>query len=73
MYTRGYSHVRGISTLNFGPFSTKLGRTVRAIKKMTPSLDIAPSLGGGPNGKVVALGILVICPAEKNRDYHTKN
>ena len=29
----GHSHVRGISTLNFGPFSTKLGGTVRAIKK----------------------------------------
>ena len=29
----GDSHVRGISTLNFGPISTKLGGTVRAIKK----------------------------------------
>ena len=29
----GHSHVRGISTLNFGPISTKLGGTVRAIKK----------------------------------------
>ena len=29
----GHSHVRGISTLNFGPFSTKLSGTVRTIKK----------------------------------------
>ena len=29
----GHSHVRGISTLNFGPISTKLGGTVQAIKK----------------------------------------
>ena len=27
----GHSHFRGISTLNFGPFSTKLDGTVRAI------------------------------------------
>ena len=31
----GHSHDRGISTLNFGPFSTKLGGIVRAIKKIT--------------------------------------
>ena len=29
----GLCHDRGIGTLNFGPFSTKLGGTVRAIKK----------------------------------------
>ena len=29
----GLCHDRGISTLNFGPISTKLGGTVRAIKK----------------------------------------
>ena len=29
----GHSHVRGAPTLNFGPISTKLGGTVRAIKK----------------------------------------
>ena len=28
---------------------------------------------GGPNGKVVAPGILVICPVYKNRDFHTEN
>ena len=28
---------------------------------------------GGPKGKVVAPSILVICPVDKNRDYHTKN
>ena len=27
----------------------------------------------GPNGKVVALGILVICPVDKNHDSKTKN
>ena len=40
----GHSHVRGISTLNFGPISTKLGGTVRAIKKMTQK-DNGPSPG----------------------------
>ena len=30
-----HSHIRGISTPNFGPISTKLGGTVWAIKKMT--------------------------------------
>ena len=29
--------------------------------------------GGGSDGKVVAPGILVICPSDKNRDDHTKN
>ena len=29
----GHSHVRGATTLNFGPISTKLGGIVRAIKK----------------------------------------
>ena len=29
----GHSHVRGATTLNFGPISTKLGGTVRTIKK----------------------------------------
>ena len=40
----GHSHVRGISTLDFGPISTKLGGTVRAIKKMTQK-DNGPDLG----------------------------
>ena len=40
----GHSHVRGISTLNFGPFSTKLGGTVGIIKKMTQN-DNGPGLG----------------------------
>ena len=31
----GLCHDRGISTLNFCQFSTKVGGTVRAIKKMT--------------------------------------
>ena len=31
----GLCHDRGVPTLNFGPISTKLGGTVRAIKKMT--------------------------------------
>ena len=29
----GHSHFRGATTLNFGPISTKLGGTVRVIKK----------------------------------------
>ena len=40
----GLCHNRGISTLNFGPFSTKLGGTVRAIKKMTQK-DNGPGPG----------------------------
>ena len=40
----GLCHDRGISTLNFGPISTKLGGTVRAIKKMTQN-DNGPGLG----------------------------
>ena len=40
----GLCHFRGISTLNFGPFSTKLGGTVRAIKKMTQN-DNGPGPG----------------------------
>ena len=40
----GLCHERGISTLNFGPFSTKLGGNVRAIKKMTPN-DNGPGPG----------------------------
>ena len=31
----GLCHDRSISTLKFGPISTKLGGTVQAIKKMT--------------------------------------
>ena len=31
----GHSPITSINTLNFGLFSTKLGGTVRAIKKMT--------------------------------------
>ena len=31
----GHSHFRGATTLNFGPISTKLGGTVRVIRKMT--------------------------------------
>ena len=40
----GLCHDRGISTLNFGPISTKLGGTVRAIKKMTQK-DNGPGPG----------------------------
>ena len=40
----GHSHLRGIGTLNFGPISTKLGGTVRAIKKMTQK-DNGPGPG----------------------------
>jgi len=40
----GHSHVRGIPTLNFGPISTRLGGTVRTIKKMTKK-DNGPGHG----------------------------
>ena len=40
----GLWHDRGATTLNFGPISTKLGGTVRAIKKMTQK-DNGPCLG----------------------------
>ena len=40
----GHSHFRGISTLNFGLFSTKLGGTLWAIKKMTKN-DNGPEPG----------------------------
>ena len=39
----GDSHDRDISTLNLGPFSTKLVGTVRAIQKMTQNDN-----GSGP-------------------------
>ena len=38
----GLCHDRGATTLNFSPISTKLGGTVRAIKKMTQN-DKGPS------------------------------
>ena len=37
----GLCHFRGICTLNFGPFSTKLAGTVRAIKKW-PRMTMNP-------------------------------
>ena len=40
----GHSHVRGATTLSFGPISTKLGGIVRAIKKMTQK-DNGPGPG----------------------------
>ena len=40
----GLCHDRGVPTLNLGPISTKLGETVRAIKKMTQK-DNGPSPG----------------------------
>ena len=40
----GHSQVRGATTLNFGPISTKLGGTVRVIKKMTQK-DNGPGPG----------------------------
>ena len=41
-------------------------------QKMTPARK-RKFFWGGPNGKVVAPGILVICPIDKNRDHYTKN
>ena len=40
----GHRRVRGATTLNFGPISTKLGGIVRAIKKMTQK-DNGPGPG----------------------------
>ena len=40
-------------------------------RKMTPSSE-TEIFCGGPDQKVVAPGILVICPVDKNHDYHTK-
>ena len=40
----GHRRVRGATTLNFGPISTKLGGTVRVIKKMTQK-DNGPGRG----------------------------
>ena len=42
-------------------------------RKMTHSIRLGFFGGGGPNGKVLAPGMLVICPVDKNCDYHTKN
>ena len=41
----GLCHDRGISILNFGLFSTKLGGTIRAIEKMTQN-DNGSGSGG---------------------------
>ena len=40
-------------------------------QKMTPSSEME-FFWGGSNGKVVAPGIVVICPIDKNRDHYTK-
>ena len=45
----GHSHFRGATTLNFGPISTKLGGTVRAIKKMTQKDPVLKIQFGPPN------------------------
>ena len=41
--------------------------------KNEPYLGNGNFFWGGPNGKVVAPGILVICPVNKNCDYYIKN
>ena len=44
MAVSGHSHFAIISTLNLGPWSTKLGGTVRAIKKLpTMTTDLVPA------------------------------
>ena len=62
----GHSHVRGLTTLNFGPISMKLGGTVQAIERMTQK-DNGP--GPGRNygetgvftfGRKVVFGLLVL-------------
>ena len=64
----GHRRVRGATTLNFGPISTKLKGTVRAIKKMTRK-DNGP--GPGRNyeetgvftfGRKVVLGLKWVLP-----------
>ena len=41
-------------------------------QKMTSSSETEIFFGGGPNGKVVAPGIVVICSIDKNRNHYTK-
>ena len=41
--------------------------------KNDPLLGNRNFFGGGPNRKVVAPGVLVICPIDKNCDYPTKH
>ena len=53
----GHSHFRGATTLNFGPISTKLGGTVRAIKKMTQKDN-----GPGPGRNYGETAIFTLSP-----------
>ena len=48
----GHRRVRGATTLNFGPISTKLGGIVRAIKKMTQKDN-----GPGPGRNYGEMGV----------------
>ena len=45
----------------------------KTAPKKDPMLGNRNFFGGGPNGKVVALGIVVICPIDKNGDHYSKN
>ena len=67
----GHRHVRGATTLNFSPISTKLGGTVLAIKKITQK-DNGPGpgrnygeTGGFTFGRKVVFG-LKMGPTPKN-------
>ena len=53
----GHSQVRGISTLNFGPISTKLGGTVWTFKKMTQNAGVSILMSYGENPHYVKLPI----------------
>ena len=60
-----------------GTYTSEVGMAQNGEKqgwalKKDPLLENEFFWGGGSNGKVVAPGILVMCPADKNRDYHTK-
>ena len=57
----GHSHVRGATTLNFGPISTKLGGIVRTIKKITQKDN-----GPGPGRNYGETGVFTFCRKAEN-------
>ena len=70
--------ILGICSIITFKYTSNVGMARKGEKQgWAPKND--PLLGnrnfcrGGLNGKVLAPGILVICPIDKNRDDHTKN
>ena len=55
-----------------GRYTSNVGMAQKDPKKW-PLAQKRNFFGGGPNGKVVTPGIVVICPIEKNRNHFTKN